>query len=100
MCGALVVSFLNNMPQFKVMTWQPKKHLRYWMYTFLLRLPLNKKWKCYWFIKRCNFINKPLLDVLIKVKPLPKDHWEKVAEELEKVWDDDFSWEIITNKQQ
>lgn len=87
------------MSQLRVITWQPRKHLRYWIYTLLFRLPLKKKWKSYWFVKRCNLINKPFLDALIKVKPLSEDQRKQWTSEWLKIRDTDFTWEVITNKQ-
>lgn len=72
-----------------VFVWRYKEHKRYKFYTLCLRLPFGRKWKQYWFCKRCNFIHKPFLDVLKNLPPI-KINFKELANEIE-----DYTWEVI-----
>ena len=70
-----------------IICWNPKEHKRYKFYTLCLKFPFGKKWKQYWFCKRCNFINKPFLDAIKNLPPI-KANFKEIEFE-------DFTWEII-----
>lgn len=88
--------FISNKPnKFSVVSWIPKKHFRYWFYTYMLKLNFGNKWKRYWFHKKCNFINKPFMDAFKRLSTFDKkvDFSTKKIGSLAEHY---FEWEIIT----
>lgn len=75
--------------------WNPKAHMRYKLYSFMLKIPLGKRWQRYWCCKKCNFKHKPFIDGLKALNrkygnPLDKIDYGSIEIE-------DFTWEVITN---
>lgn len=87
---------INNTPPHKfgpiVIAWAPKNHWQYWIYTFLIRI-VPKKYKQYWFTKRCNFIHKPFIEALGRLKAKPLD-LSRYKESFDSTF---FTWEVVNN---
>lgn len=61
--------FLKSKPKklSSLYVWEPRKHWQFWVYTILIII-VPKKYKAYWFTKRCNFIHKPMMDAFKKLR--------------------------------